>query len=235
MVHRAVPAVALATPLAVSRYGSPVRRFVAALIDLALASVMAIFVLLVVPHPAFNPSDWGSWHTALLVDGALDVACWYAYLVASEAIWSTTLGKRVLRLRVAMMGGSRCTPLAAVLRNVTKIAFSPYVVPFVGVVFARQGFELFSVGSEQVVTLAVLAGLVLTFIVMSQSSTTQRLGDRMAGTVVVRTAQARDAAPAPRARRPQYVGRRDAEDAELARRARSQMMDDLDDTDETAV
>lgn len=81
----------------------------------------------------------------------------YAYFGVLEGIWGRTVGKRVCGLRVIMLDERPCTMSAGLLRNLTKLP-----------------------------ALATGIGMLLTLLFITWSPKDQRLGDRLAGTVVVR-------------------------------------------------
>lgn len=174
----------------VALYANRIRRLVAVAIDLTLASIAGFMVDLAIPSPALNPNDWASWHESLLLQGAIYVGCWYVYLVVLEAAWGTTAGKWILRVRVTMLNGRRCTLGAALLRNAPKIVLSPWITSIVGAAFAQEGFELFNMRAQRYTDLAILLCLVIALVAMSQSPRRQRLGDMMARTVVSRMVHA---------------------------------------------
>lgn len=169
-----------------NQYGNVGRRFAAFIIDVILATVIGMVIYLVIPKPSLGTGDWDSWRTLLLFQGAVVVACWYVYLVASEAIWSATAGKRVLRLHVEMLDGRRCTTSAAAIRNVTKIVLSPWITALIGAAFAREGLEVLNTGAQGVADVAILISLVIALLAARGNSHGQRLGDTLAGTAVVR-------------------------------------------------
>jgi uncharacterized RDD family membrane protein YckC len=94
---------------------------------------------------------------------------WFAYLIVAEAIFGATIGKRLAGISVVQDSWTRLTLRGAVLRHLT------HAVPVV--VLASQGLGL-AVG--QIVVYVAGAVFALT------SEDRQRLGDRLAGTIVVR-------------------------------------------------
>ena len=91
-----------------------------------------------------------------LVKEVLFFLIYLAYFVVLEALWSRTLGKFVQGLVVRKLDGSRCDWGAAVIRGILRIV---EVNPLLGI---------------------LPAGLAIIF-----SKRKQRLGDLLAGTVVV--------------------------------------------------
>lgn len=87
----------------------------------------------------------------------IGTALWLAYMTLMEAKYGGSVGKRARRLRVVMEEGGPVTPEAALIRNLLRVldAF-PYVVPFL-----------------------------VAAVVASKSPSVQRLGDRVAETIVV--------------------------------------------------
>jgi len=121
------------------------RRFFAMVIDNALAMLLSVL-------PASRlPEELGH------VRRAIVVGTYLAYYLIQEGLWSTTLGKRLLGLRVAHLNGADCGWAGAAIRTVTRVL---EVNPLV---------------------LGVLpGGLVVAF-----SKRHQRLGDMLARCVVV--------------------------------------------------
>ncbi|TKX58120.1 RDD family protein [Halorubrum sp. SS7] len=81
----------------------------------------------------------------------------FGWYVASEAVWGRTPGKWIVGIEVVDTDGDEVSSVAAVVRNVTKI-----------------------VGGASL--LLILAGVVF----IADSPNSQRLGDRLADTLVVR-------------------------------------------------
>jgi uncharacterized RDD family membrane protein YckC len=166
-------------------YGNVFHRIIAALIDLLISGVIGAFI-----YVSVLPS-WGSLRLDLIRQGVTLVACWYVYLFASEAIWGTTVGKRIFRLRVVMLDGRRCTAGAAALRNLTKTVFSPWVPGLISATLTQEGQGLFNIPAQRLTGLAVVVCLVVATVLMKQSGKGQRLGDSIAGTAVTRTVRVR--------------------------------------------
>ena len=126
-------------------------RVVAHAIDWVLAVIVefAVFILLGTPIYPDAPLP-----TRVLLTLPFFVG---GYLIATEAIWGASLGKRLLGTVVRMADGRTPTVGACVVRNLARaIDAFPYVVPYgVGMVLIKRSFRR------------------------------QRLGDRWAGTVVV--------------------------------------------------
>lgn len=135
-------------------------RALAGLIDLFALVLVSSCVLLFLGYDA-SESDGD------LVSMTEDIPPWLnlmgivsgiVYFTVLEAASGTTLGKRILKLRVVRTNGAPITVRDALVRNVFRIL---------------DGFLLYAVGVIAILT----------------SSENQRLGDRVAGTIVVRTAQ----------------------------------------------
>ena len=135
-------------------------RIGAYLIDgliLAVLNAVAQVIFVVVSGAAFDDDDAGTALTALLAYLVLVFVLDALYVVTQEASSGQTLGKRALGIRVVKADGSQMDVDAALIR---------YAFLF----FAFVG----------------LGGLV-TLLMVAFSETKQRIGDRVAGTVVVKT------------------------------------------------
>jgi len=86
----------------------------------------------------------------------LFIFVFFGYYIISEAIWGRTVGKRLVRIRVVDMEGKPISAYSAILRNILKI------------------MGLYSL-------LLILVGVVL----IADSRYDQRLGDRLANTLVI--------------------------------------------------
>ena len=136
-------------------------RLAAAVIDYAVVS--AVIGLLVGLSGALGGAQGILNHVGttsrpvLILEAALLIG-FGVYCLVCEAIFGATLGKRMLSLRVVAYGGGRPGIVALVVRNVTKLVSGAFW--FVGV------------------PVAMLA--------IASSANHQRLGDRLAGTFVLR-------------------------------------------------
>lgn len=128
-------------------------RFVAQLIDLLVLTGVLVAVGLV----GFGIALAGQPLAGLLLVLVAGFAAFWAYWIASEALWSgQTVGKRVLHLRVVDARGGPVTVGQAVIRNLLRIVdFLPWS---------------YALGT----------------VVMFGTVRSQRLGDLAAGTVVIR-------------------------------------------------
>ena len=142
-------------------------RFIAALIDslilgtLLTALNIALFVILsrlgadLEPIPADN-SDWAA-GLVIAIFALLDFAIWWGYYLFSEWLWhGTTVGKRVVNIRVVRLDGTPVSFLPIAVRNLVRI-----------VDFLPMGYGV---------------GIVTMFC----NRQTRRLGDFAAGTLVVK-------------------------------------------------
>ena len=168
-------------PAVAPRRGEPahlVRRGGALLIDVVLLLGAAILVaLLIGERTVYVLNGDGEVNSGVAltlspwqVRGVL--LGWFLYLITSEVAFGTTLGKRVLGLMVLQDTWAEVSVRGAVLRQLTHLL--PLVVFINPVVFIVYG-----VG-------AVLA---------ATSEDRQRLGDRLAGTIVVRRPTASEVEP----------------------------------------
>lgn len=78
------------------------------------------------------------------------------YAGIAEAIWGQTLGKKIFGIKVMMIDGTRCTPFAALIRNLLRIVD------------------------------ALLGGYLLAIIFIAITHKKQRIGDLLAHTVVIK-------------------------------------------------
>jgi uncharacterized RDD family membrane protein YckC len=99
------------------------------------------------------------------------------YYILTELVWNgRTIGKRIVKIRVISINGRRLDPHQVVVRNLMKEAevFTPIMLLF-GVV-ASSGWAQFGMAIWLLIVLAIPLF----------SKQTQRLGDMIAGTCVVR-------------------------------------------------
>lgn len=126
-------------------------RGVAAFIDL----LVLFFIAWLIAIPTGGVKDKGFEVTG--APALLTFTLWIAYCAVAEATLGTSLGKRLVGLRVVRSDGSPIGWQAAIVRNVLRIVD--------GIVF-----------------------YILGAILIARSPKGQRLGDRVADTVVIRTA-----------------------------------------------
>jgi uncharacterized RDD family membrane protein YckC len=103
------------------------RRVIAFIIDVAIISAAAYFLLLVgslyaLPAVFFGQIFplawfWGFWL------GGISPLIVLAYFAFTEAFFERTLGKELMSLRVTRLDGKRVDLWSALVRNVSKIAF----------------------------------------------------------------------------------------------------------------
>lgn len=118
-----------------------------------------------------------SWETLNALFALLSFLIRIPYYILTELVWNgRTLGKRMLKIRVIAMNGRRLDPHQVVVRNLLKEAevFIPIMLIF-GIV-----------DSSGWTRLGMLAWLLVVFAIPLFSRNTQRLGDMIAGTCVVR-------------------------------------------------
>ena len=136
-------------------------RLAAAVIDYAIVSAAVGLVIGVSGALGGAQGIWSHLGTTSRPVLILEAALWLgfgAYCLICEAIFGATLGKRLLSLRVVAYGGGRPGIGALIVRNFTKILSGAFW--FVGVPVA----------------MVAIAG----------NANHQRLGDRLAGTFVLR-------------------------------------------------
>lgn len=98
------------------------------------------------------------------------------YYILSELVWNgRTLGKRILRLRVISLDGRRLTPHQIVARNLMKEA--EVFLPIETLLYSTEVATAF----DGLILLWMLGVLAVPFL----NKPAQRLGDMLAGTVVV--------------------------------------------------
>lgn len=134
-----------------------VGRAIPALIDLIILSVINFCLAKLFGGTA--AVDSGTLSTHLSVEGTPVLILMFAplgYWVLLEGIWGKTVGKMITGLKVVMEDGSPITPMAAVIRNLVRIID---IIPFFYVVGA-----IFVMATDK----------------------KQRLGDRVANTIVIK-------------------------------------------------
>lgn len=170
LVHELVPPEGVPIRFEVAGLGA---RVGAQLSDLLLSgtAVTAALVLLALT---------GEGNLTVAVGALLFFAIRTPYYVASELLWNgQTLGKRISGLRVVAADGRGLTALAVVVRNLMKEVevFVPGTWLLVG------GGDLWS-------SLALLAWILVLLAVPRFNRRRQRIGDMIAGTLVIRQPQA---------------------------------------------
>ena len=146
-------------------------RFGAQFLDLLFTYGMLFLIVLVV--------FWSGamfWDTAMAFFAVTAFLLRIPYYILTELVWNgQTLGKRIAKLRVIAQNGRRLEPHQVVVRNLMKEAevFTP-----IGLIFS---FEAANGWVRAVMALWLLV-VILVPIFSKQS---QRLGDMIAGTVVI--------------------------------------------------
>ena len=155
-----------------SQYGSPAqaaapareyvgvgRRLGAVIIDALLLMVVNFLIGMVFHAGAVTNANGVISYNSSGPGAALQFIIPLLYYIVMEAMMGATLGKMALGIRVVSLDGSSIGWGQSIVRNLLRIVDSlPYIVPY-------------------------LLGAILIW----TSSTRQRLGDRVAKTVVVRT------------------------------------------------
>jgi uncharacterized RDD family membrane protein YckC len=147
------------------------RRAAAAVID-------AVVVLLLLVVVAKTLGDQGATKRSIWAETsgsprAVFLVLTFAYFFVTELVWSQTIGKRVMKLRVVRQDGGKLGAGPAAIRNIVRFVDAFPVLYVVGAI------TLFTIGDKR-----------------------YRLGDLAAKTTVVPAAAARAARPARRRRRP---------------------------------
>lgn len=195
--------------LARRRLATAARRGAAFGLDLAVTLPAAVLVWIVIAFEA--PAGAGGLAISLpLAAAAIGYPSYaFLYLVLAEATTGTTLGKWAVGLEVTDRDQNRPGPMAALVRNIPKLA-PLELVGVGGALITALLFEpigsasalpggLANLGLDAVVVATVLAGLVLLTLSIGWagiqiSPERQRVGDYLAGTWVL----ARPAASPPR-------------------------------------
>ena len=117
----AVPGAAPSRQPAASAYTTPAGfwiRLVAAIIDALVVIGIRMLLLVILPGISITEygeiPEWGRYDNIMLVADAL-------YFTLSVSIFSTTVGKRLLGMRVLRTDGSRVSPLRAFARYIAYI------------------------------------------------------------------------------------------------------------------
>ena len=162
------------------QHATPLRRGGAWIVDFAVA--LGIAVLPTAPL--------GDGHLADILGFGTLLAVWYLYLVVLESTWHRTLGARVAGVAVRGPDGAPCGWRQALLRNLTKALLTPWAGALAVTLVAPYGSA--SDAAVAIVSLLLLAGLLVALVLMRHDCDGRSLGDRLAGTVVVRTRAPRE-------------------------------------------
>jgi uncharacterized RDD family membrane protein YckC len=146
------------------------RRFVALIIDAIIFVWVSVIIRVVFPSSGVmtwwvmtGQGDFASRVAHISLGTALQIIMPFVYFIVMEALLGATVGKMALGIRVVKLDGSPISWWDSIVRNLWRIIDSiPGVIPYL-----------------------LGALLILT------SPTKQRLGDRLAQTVVVRRRSAR--------------------------------------------
>jgi len=141
-------------------YVSVGRRLVAIIIDLIILGVVNGLVGLIFHSGSVTNVNGAMSYNSSGPGAALQFIIPLVYYIVMEAMWGATLGKMALGIRVVKLDGSPISWGESIIRNLLRIIDGiPYFIPY-------------------------LLGAILVW----TSPTRQRLGDRVAKTVVVRRA-----------------------------------------------
>jgi uncharacterized RDD family membrane protein YckC len=158
-----------AAPASVLGYQGVGIRFVATLIDVIIAGILAAFVVLPMQTPGqisvMNVTNTATVPTVSVspnplagLAGTISVLIFFVYYFVLEGAYGQTVGKMAVKIKVLRDDGSKISYADAAARNILRpIDLIPFIVPY-------------------------LLGAIL----MWSSDTKQRLGDRVAHTVVVK-------------------------------------------------
>ncbi len=108
------------------------KRVIAYIIDVAIVSVAAYILLLIVAFPALPAILFGqtfpfAWFWGFWLGGIVPLIV-LAYFVLAEALFERTLGKELMGLRVARLDNKRLDLWSSLVRNISKIAFILLIV-----------------------------------------------------------------------------------------------------------
>ncbi len=131
-------------------------RILAVIIDYIVMGILSAVILGASIGPGLATSSPGAFIGGLIMSLVLIVVLWIFYGVVMESWRGQTVGKMVMGIIVVKENGEPCTLAAAFLRNLFRIID---ILP-----------NLYLIG----------------FIVMAITEKKQRIGDRLAGTVVVK-------------------------------------------------
>lgn len=146
-------------------------RFGAQLLDIILTYGALLIVLLTVLWT--GALDWNAFQTLFAL---LAFLVRIPYYVLSELIWNgRTLGKRITRIRVISADGRRLTPHQVTARNLMKEVeiFTPF------------GLLITQMGEDWVMLAITWIWVILVIAVPLRHKRRQRMGDIVAGTLVV--------------------------------------------------
>jgi uncharacterized RDD family membrane protein YckC len=134
-------------------------RIVAVIIDYIVMGFLSFFILGASVGPGLATKSPGAFIGGLFMSIILIIVIWIFYGIILETWKGQTVGKMVMGIIVVKENGEPCDFFAALLRNVFRIIDSLPTLYLVG------------------------------FIVIALTEKKQRLGDRLAGTVVVKVKQ----------------------------------------------
>lgn len=130
------------------------RRAVAAVIDSAIILVLLVVIAKLLGNE--EASDYSLWAETAGAPRTLFFILAFAYFFGTELAWAQTIGKRVMKLRVVRVDGSKPAAGPTAIRNLVR------VVDWLPLLYVVGAISVFATGSRR-----------------------QRLGDIAAGTKVV--------------------------------------------------
>jgi uncharacterized RDD family membrane protein YckC len=117
------------------------RRVAAAVIDAVVVLILLVIVAKTLgDEGATKRSIWAETSGSPRV---VFLLLTFVYFFATELVWAQTIGKRVMKLRVAQQGGGKLTAGPAALRNVVRFVDAFPVLYMVGAI------TLFTVGNKR--------------------------------------------------------------------------------------
>ncbi len=108
------------------------KRVIAYIIDVAIVSIAAYILLLIVAFPAlpsilFGQSFPFAWFWGFWLGGVAPLII-LAYFVLAEALSERTIGKELMGLRVVRLDNKRLDLWSSFVRNLSKVAFMLLIV-----------------------------------------------------------------------------------------------------------
>ncbi len=94
------------------------RRIVAAVIDVALVGILLVVIAKLLGNE--EAREYSLWAETQGAPRALFFLLTFAYFFGTELAWAQTLGKRVMKLRVACENGAKAGAGAVAIRNLVR-------------------------------------------------------------------------------------------------------------------
>lgn len=171
------------------RIAGPFRRLIAFFLDLIISQVCYWFLVILIMIGVGLLSSMAGPQVAELVTGTLSgiflsigFFVWWFYGAIMETYWNgQTYGKKFMNLRALRVNGEAIDGTQALLRNFFRLMDC---CPFVGMA-VMLGPDIADEFLGQAANAGAIPSFMVGLIVMSVSSRYQRVGDLVAGTIVV--------------------------------------------------